>query len=90
MVISKFLPDVFWENTRCEGGNICPSIKLNLKKGTRMYNYQSSEPLRSLYDHPFYKNLICPQGITCNPCPDDGGGGGLVILKDIIKHKKGC
>ena len=28
-------------------------------------DYESNEPLQSLYDHPFYKNHICPQGITC-------------------------
>ena len=38
--------------------------------------------LRSLYDYSFYINLICPQGITYNPCPE--GCGGIVILKDII------
>jgi hypothetical protein len=27
-------------------------------------------PLWSLYDHTFHINIICPQGITYNPCPE--------------------
>ena len=38
--------------------------------------------LQSLYDHPFYINLLCPQGITYNPCSE--GCRGVVILKCII------
>ena len=39
--------------------------------------------LRSLYDHPFYKMRICPDGITYNPWRE-GCEGEVVILKDII------
>ena len=39
-------------------------------------------PFRSLYDHPFYMNLICLKGITYNPGPK--GCGEIVILKDRI------
>ena len=39
-------------------------------------------PLQSLYPHPFHLNLICPGGITYNPCPE--GCGGDVIFKYII------
>ena len=66
---------------KCEvcvgGGGIHPSITLNIKTS----DYQSNEPLRSLYDHPFCKNIIWPQGITYNPCPD---GWGDVTIKDTI------
>jgi hypothetical protein len=28
----------------------------------------------NFYDNAFYKNLISPQGITCNPYPEGFGG----------------
>ena len=48
--ILKFLSDTFWENTRL--GGMHPPITLNLKKGTKISNYQSNypPPLQSLYD----------------------------------------
>jgi hypothetical protein len=48
----------FGKNKLCLGeGGCCPPITLTLKIGTRNFDYQSSESLRSLYDHPFYKTL---------------------------------
>ena len=39
-------------------------------------------PLQSIYNHLFYKNLICPEGITYIPCPESCRG--FVFLTDII------
>jgi hypothetical protein len=39
-------------------------------------------PLSSFYDKDFNKNLICPQNITYNPCPEDCGRS--VLLKGIF------
>jgi len=41
-------------------------------------------PLRILPDHSFYTYLICPQGITYNPCPE--GSREVVNLKDVISR----
>ena len=56
-------------NAKYEGRGIYPPIILNLKIH---YSFQLPVqcPLQRLYDHPFYKYLICPQGITYNPCPE--------------------
>ena len=45
-------------------------------------------PFSSFYDKDFHKNLICPQGITYNPCPEDSGGS--VLLKGIISWTLNC
>ena len=38
----------------------------------------------SFYDNVFYKILICPQGITYNPCLE--GSRGVFILKDLVSR----
>ena len=60
-------------------GGCCPLISLTLKKSTRTSDYQSISPLRSIYHHPFYKNLISLQNIAYNPGPE--GCGGIVSSK---------
>jgi hypothetical protein len=37
-----------------------------------------------IYTTTFYINLICPQGITYNPCTE--GSEGVIILKDLISR----
>ena len=57
--VSKFLYWMYFGKTRRFGvRDSCPLITSTLKKGTRNYDYQSNEHLRSIYDQPFYKNLI--------------------------------
>jgi hypothetical protein len=41
-------------------------------------------PFVSFHDNAFNKNLVCPQGIRCNPCPEDFEGS--VLFKDIISR----
>jgi hypothetical protein len=41
-------------------------------------------PVQSIYNHPFFRNLIYPQGITYNPFLERCGGGG--VLTDIISE----
>ena len=42
------------------GGGIHPPNNLNLKKGIRTSDYQSSKPLQSLYEHFYVKSLYVP------------------------------
>jgi hypothetical protein len=51
--------------------------------GTSPLKFQSNKPFLKFHN-AFYKNLICPQGITYNPCPERCGGN--VFLKDIFSR----
>ena len=80
IALSKFLSDAFRENTRYgRGEGIHPAITLNLESALKLLISNPMSPLRSLYDHSFYINLICPQGITWNPRLE--GSGGLLSSK---------
>ena len=83
MAISKFLSDGFQGNTWCIGGRglIHPPIALNLKKGTRTSDYQSSEPPPKFIQSPFLYIPYMPPRHISQPLPWVLGG---VILKDII------
>ena len=61
-----------------------PPFILTLKKGTRSSKFQSNEPhpIRSLYDHPFHKNLVCPEH---NLQPLHLALEGCVNLEGIVK-----
>ena len=69
MAISKFLLDPFCEIKTREGGVSFPPITLALKKGLELLITNPMSPLRSLCDHPFFENLICPQGHNFKPLP---------------------
>ena len=77
MAISKFLIDVFRENTKClcvwgEGGGvrgIHPAITLNLKKGTRNSDYQSNEPSPKFIRSPFLYKPYMPPGHNLQSLP---------------------
>ena len=64
------------------GGGIAalPSLLL-LKRAINRLITSSMRPFQSLYNNAFYKNHICPQGITLvmpllHPCSEGWGGGG--------------
>ena len=73
---------MFGEKVGVRGGLVAFKSLSTIKKGTSPYNFQSNEPFLSFYVNAFYKHLICPQGISYNPCPE--GFKGFVILKDLI------
>ena len=83
--ISTYLFDASQENTTCLcvlGGDSCTLITFILKKGTlELLINNPMSLLQSIYDPPFYKNLICPQSISYNPCPESCMGGGLSSSK---------
>ena len=84
MAISIFLSDAFWENLRsvCGGGgrglSILPSFWIS-ERAQKLLISNPISPLRCLYDHPFYINLILPQDIPYNLCSE--GCKRNVILK---------
>ena len=54
---------VFWGTIGLGEGGWLPSIHFwLLERGTKTTDFQSNDlhPVRSLYDHPFHKNLECP------------------------------
>ena len=59
-------------------GSTLPSLWISVRALNALIR-NLINPLRSLYDHPFYINLICPQGLIYNPCP--GWSRGVFILK---------
>ena len=64
-------------------GNL-PSDHFQLiKKAQILSIFNRMTPFWSFHDKTFYKNHICPKGITYNPCPE-GYGEEVVILKGII------
>ena len=84
MAISEFWLDVFGEMMGVIGALFALQSLSTIKKGTSPFNFQSNEPFWSFYDNAFNKNLICPQGITYNPCTE--GSEGVIILKDLISR----
>ena len=80
--ISKFLLDAFLENTRSVWGISTLLSPWISKRVLKLLIINPMSPILILYDHPFYINLIYPQGIADNPCPKGYGLVGGVILKD--------
>jgi hypothetical protein len=66
------------------GGLIALQSLSTIKKGTSPLNFQSNVHFFSFYYKALSKNLIYPQGMTYNPCPE--GSEGVVILKGLISR----
>ena len=81
MAILEFLSYALGENRTWEGTAGLRKIWL-LKMALQLPIFNPMSPLRSVYYHPFYKNLKCPRDIPYNPCPEEYEG--VLILKDII------
>ena len=64
MAISKFWLDVFEEMVGVEGVLIALQSLSTIKNGTSPLISNRMSLFWSFYDNAFYKNLICPQGIT--------------------------
>ena len=60
----------FW----AQRGALALKSLLTLNRGTITSNFDSNEPHLKFINHPFHKILICPQGVTYNPCPRALGG----------------
>ena len=84
MAISKFWLDVFGEMVGVEGVLTAFQLLSTIKRTITLSISNPMSPFWSFYDNAFYENLICPLGITYNPCPE--GCEGVVILKDLISR----
>ena len=73
LFLTKWVPQNFYRvhsgKKGVEGGPL-PSDRFRLLKSELELSISNwLSPLSSLYEHCFYKNLICPHGITYNACP---------------------
>ena len=71
-----------------EGGYMPSNHFRLLKKALALSISNRMSTFSSLDNKDFNINLICPQGINYNPCPEDCGGS--VLLKGIISWTLNC
>jgi hypothetical protein len=86
MAISKLCLNVFGEMVGVRGGLLAIQSLSTIKKGTSRFNFPIQLFLFevSTTTLSIKKNLICPQSITYNPCPE--GFEWVIILKDLISR----
>jgi len=80
IAISKFWSEVSGEMMGVRGHSASVHFRL-FKRALALSIFSRIVSFWSDNDHTFNKNLLCPQGITYNLCPE---GWGAVILKDIV------